>query len=225
MTSRTPPPRRLAPAANRSRRRAVRPPSPRAAARPTPDPSVRPLPARFPSLPAALLRNCAEPRHRTRWGFVGGTSAETSTALAEERDGGRTEVLLFCGGCGMRMRDGICDVPEPVQTVGPRPLLRHVMRFHAHLGHTDLVLGPGYRAEHVEDRFPNCSETGSNDSCCAAARSRCWGPTSPTGRSRSCTPGSIRRSGSGCAGCAATSPTRSCSWPTAPMSSRMRRWM
>jgi glucose-1-phosphate cytidylyltransferase len=73
------------------------------------------------------------------------------------------EVVLFCGGYGMRMRDGVSDVPEPMQTVGPRPLLRHVMRYYAHFGHTDFVLCLGYGAEHVEDYFLNYSETGSND--------------------------------------------------------------
>lgn len=73
------------------------------------------------------------------------------------------KVVLFCGGYGMRMRDGVSDVPKPMQTVGPRPLLWHVMRYYAHFGHTDFVLCLGYGAEHVKDYFLNYSETGSND--------------------------------------------------------------
>jgi len=33
------------------------------------------------------------------------------------------KVVLFCGGYGMRMRDGTTDLPKPMHMVGPRPLL------------------------------------------------------------------------------------------------------
>lgn len=73
------------------------------------------------------------------------------------------KVVLFCGGYGMRMRDGVSDLPKPMAKVGPRPLLWHVMRYYAHFGHTDFVLCLGYGAHHVKDFFLNYSETGSND--------------------------------------------------------------
>lgn len=45
------------------------------------------------------------------------------------------KVVLFCGGYGMRMRNGPGDaVPKPMQMVGPRPLIWHVMRYYAHFG-------------------------------------------------------------------------------------------
>ena len=73
------------------------------------------------------------------------------------------KVVLFCGGYGMRMRDGVSDVPKPMAKVGPRPLLWHVMRYYAHFGHTDFVLCLGYGAHHIKDFFLNYSETASND--------------------------------------------------------------
>ncbi len=73
------------------------------------------------------------------------------------------KVVLFCGGYGMRMRDGQSDVPKPMTTVGPRPLIWHVMRYYAHFGHTDFVLCLGYGAHHVKDYFLNYAETESND--------------------------------------------------------------
>ncbi|OLT13504.1 glucose-1-phosphate cytidylyltransferase [Pseudonocardia sp. CNS-139] len=73
------------------------------------------------------------------------------------------KVVLFCGGYGMRMRDGASDLPKPMQPLGPRPLLWHVMRYYAHFGHTDFVLCLGYGAHHVKDFFLNYSETASND--------------------------------------------------------------
>ena len=73
------------------------------------------------------------------------------------------KVVLFCGGYGMRMRDGASDLPKPMMTVGPRPLIWHVMRYYAHFGHTDFVLCLGYGAHHVKNFFLNYDETASND--------------------------------------------------------------
>jgi glucose-1-phosphate cytidylyltransferase len=73
------------------------------------------------------------------------------------------KVVLFCGGLGMRMRDGITNAPKPMAMVGERPLLWHVMRYYAHYGHTDFVLCLGYGASHVKDFFLSYDETRSND--------------------------------------------------------------
>lgn len=74
------------------------------------------------------------------------------------------KVVLFCGGYGSRMRTGIPgDVPKPMQLVGPRPLIWHVMRYYAHFGHTDFILCLGYGAHHIKDFFLNYQETTSND--------------------------------------------------------------
>jgi glucose-1-phosphate cytidylyltransferase len=73
------------------------------------------------------------------------------------------KVVLFCGGLGMRMRDGVTNAPKPMAIVGERPLLWHVMRYYAHFGHTDFVLCLGYGASAVKDFFLNYDETRSND--------------------------------------------------------------
>jgi glucose-1-phosphate cytidylyltransferase len=73
------------------------------------------------------------------------------------------KVVLFCGGYGMRMRDGASDLPKPMHTVGPRPLIWHVMRYYAHFGHTEFVLCLGYGAEYIKEYFLSYSETASND--------------------------------------------------------------
>lgn len=59
------------------------------------------------------------------------------------------KVVLFCGGRGMRMRDGVEDVPKPLSVVGGLPLLWHVMSWYAGHGHRDFVLCLGYRADDV----------------------------------------------------------------------------
>ena len=73
------------------------------------------------------------------------------------------KVVLFCGGLGMRMRDGHTSSPKPMAMIGERPMLWHVMRYYAHFGHTDFVLCLGYGASSVKDFFLSYDETRSND--------------------------------------------------------------
>ena len=73
------------------------------------------------------------------------------------------KVVLFCGGLGMRMRDGVTSSPKPMAMIGERPMLWHVMRYYAYFGHTDFVLCLGYGASSVKDFFLNYDETRSND--------------------------------------------------------------
>jgi glucose-1-phosphate cytidylyltransferase len=73
------------------------------------------------------------------------------------------KVVLFCGGHGMRMRDGSSAAPKPMVMIGDRPLLWHVMRYYAHYGHTDFVLALGYGAKSIKDYFLRYDETATND--------------------------------------------------------------
>ncbi|HTU75245.1 MAG TPA: sugar phosphate nucleotidyltransferase [Trebonia sp.] len=73
------------------------------------------------------------------------------------------KVVLFCGGFGMRMRDGVTNAPKPMAMVGDRPLMWHVMRYYAHYGHTEFILCLGYGASAVKDFFLSYDETRSND--------------------------------------------------------------
>jgi glucose-1-phosphate cytidylyltransferase len=62
------------------------------------------------------------------------------------------------------MRNSINDdVPKPMQMVGPRPLLWHVMRYYAHYGHKDFILCLGHGASHIKDYFLRYQEAASND--------------------------------------------------------------
>ena len=74
------------------------------------------------------------------------------------------KVVLFCGGHGMRMRgDSGEGMPKPMQMVGPRPLIWHIMRYFAHFGHTEFILCLGHGAQHVKDYFLEYKETASQD--------------------------------------------------------------
>jgi glucose-1-phosphate cytidylyltransferase len=78
------------------------------------------------------------------------------------------KVVLFCGGLGMRMREGAASAPKPMNMIGDRPLLWHVMRYYAHFGHTEFILCLGYGAAAVKDYFLRYDETQSNDFTLAA---------------------------------------------------------
>jgi glucose-1-phosphate cytidylyltransferase len=73
------------------------------------------------------------------------------------------KVVLFCGGLGMRMREGPTSAPKPMNMIGDRPLLWHVMRYYAYFGHTEFILCLGYGAAAVKDYFVHYDETQSND--------------------------------------------------------------
>lgn len=73
------------------------------------------------------------------------------------------KVVLFCGGLGMRMREGVTSAPKPMSMIGDRPLLWHVMRYYAAFGHKDFILCLGYGAQAVKEYFLRYDETQSND--------------------------------------------------------------
>jgi glucose-1-phosphate cytidylyltransferase len=72
------------------------------------------------------------------------------------------KVVLFCGGLGLRIRDGE-DIPKPMVQIGYRPVLWHVMKYYAHFGHKDFILCLGYRADAIKKYFLDYNECTSND--------------------------------------------------------------
>ncbi len=73
------------------------------------------------------------------------------------------KVVIFCGGLGLRMRDGVDSAPKPMMTIGDRPVLWHVMRYYAHFGHNEFILCLGYGAASVKQYFLEYQETRSNN--------------------------------------------------------------
>jgi glucose-1-phosphate cytidylyltransferase len=62
------------------------------------------------------------------------------------------------------MRDTFGEgMPKPMQMVGPRPLIWHVMRYYAHFGHKEFILCLGYGASHIKNFFLTYQEAASND--------------------------------------------------------------
>ena len=73
------------------------------------------------------------------------------------------KVVLFCGGMGVRMGEATQTIPKPMISVGPRPILWHIMKWYASWGHTEFVLCLGYRAEMVKEYFLTYNEALGND--------------------------------------------------------------
>jgi len=62
----------------------------------------------------------------------------------------------------MRIRDAE-NLPKPMQLIGLRPLLWHVMKYYAHYGHKDFILCLGHRADAIKNYFLTYNECLSND--------------------------------------------------------------
>src|SRR5271170_5953156 len=73
------------------------------------------------------------------------------------------KVVLFCGGLGTRLREHSDTIPKPLVSIGPRPILWHLMRYYAHHGHKDFVLCLGYRGDLIRQYFLNFDERLTND--------------------------------------------------------------
>ncbi len=83
------------------------------------------------------------------------------------------KVVLFCGGYGMRMRQHPDNIPKPMQMVGPRPLIWHVMRYYAHYGHKDFMPVPRLRRSPSRTTSSPTRNSGSNDlRACDGGRGR-----------------------------------------------------
>lgn len=63
------------------------------------------------------------------------------------------KVVLFCGGLGTRLREYSDTIPKPLVTIGPRPILWHLMRYYAYFGHTEFILCLGYRGDLIRSWF------------------------------------------------------------------------
>src|SRR5690349_16433670 len=73
------------------------------------------------------------------------------------------KVVLFCGGLGTRLREHSETIPKPLVSIGPRPIIWHLMRYYAHYGHTEFILCLGYRGDLIRKYFLHYEEELTND--------------------------------------------------------------
>jgi len=66
------------------------------------------------------------------------------------------DVVLLCGGRGVRAYPDTAEIPKPLLEVGGRPVVEHVMDIYARQGHTRFLLAGGYRFDLLAERYATC---------------------------------------------------------------------
>ncbi|MHB1853677.1 MAG: sugar phosphate nucleotidyltransferase [Acidimicrobiales bacterium] len=67
------------------------------------------------------------------------------------------DVVLLCGGRGVRAYPDTAEIPKPLLEVGGRPVVDHVMDIYARQGHTRFLLAGGYRVDLLAERYASAS--------------------------------------------------------------------
>ena len=65
------------------------------------------------------------------------------------------KVVILCGGYGTRIRDVADDLPKPMIPVGNYPIIWHIMKYYATMGHNEFILCLGYKSNVIKDYFLN----------------------------------------------------------------------
>lgn len=65
------------------------------------------------------------------------------------------DVVILCGGKGMRMREYSERIPKPLVPIGDRPLIWHIMKTYYHYGYDNFILCLGYKGELIKEYFAN----------------------------------------------------------------------
>lgn len=65
------------------------------------------------------------------------------------------KTVILCGGQGTRIRDVSENLPKPMIPVGKLPILWHIMKYYAGMGHKEFVLCLGYKGQVIKDFFLN----------------------------------------------------------------------
>jgi len=65
------------------------------------------------------------------------------------------KVVILAGGYGSRLGSITELIPKPMVKIGNKPILWHIMKYYASFGHTDFVIGLGYKAEVIKEFFYN----------------------------------------------------------------------
>ena len=64
-------------------------------------------------------------------------------------------VFILCGGLGTRLKEMTEFRPKPMVTIGPDPILLHIMKHYSSFGFCRFVLCMGYKSEIIRDYFLN----------------------------------------------------------------------
>ncbi|MHA1383748.1 MAG: sugar phosphate nucleotidyltransferase, partial [Candidatus Helarchaeota archaeon] len=65
----------------------------------------------------------------------------------------KPQVVILCGGFGLRLRRETEFRPKPLVKIGPHPILYHIMKIYSHYGFKRFVLCLGYKGEMIKEYF------------------------------------------------------------------------
>lgn len=65
------------------------------------------------------------------------------------------KTVILCGGLGSRLADEANTCPKPMVTIGPHPMLWHIMRIFSYYNYNQFVLALGYKGEVIKEYFLN----------------------------------------------------------------------
>ena len=68
------------------------------------------------------------------------------------------DVVILCGGKGIRMSEMRGLMPKPMVQVGDKPILWHVMKTYSYFGFNNFILCLGYRANKIKEYFEGNKE-------------------------------------------------------------------
>jgi glucose-1-phosphate cytidylyltransferase len=63
------------------------------------------------------------------------------------------KVVILAGGFGTRLAEETATIPKPMVTIGPYPILWHIMKSYAAYGFEEFVVALGYKADVVKSFF------------------------------------------------------------------------
>lgn len=63
------------------------------------------------------------------------------------------QVVILCGGQGMRMKEVTESIPKPLAMVGGRPILWHIMKLYSKYGFNEFILPLGYKGDKIKEYF------------------------------------------------------------------------
>ncbi len=64
-----------------------------------------------------------------------------------------TDVVILCGGRGMRLKEETDSRPKPMVEIGGKPILWHIMKYYSSFGFRRFLLALGYKSEYIKKYF------------------------------------------------------------------------
>ena len=63
------------------------------------------------------------------------------------------KVIILAGGFGTRLSEYTKVIPKPMVTIGPHPIIWHIMNHYSAYNHNEFLIALGYKSEVIKDYF------------------------------------------------------------------------